>query len=178
PVVQQRLAALSKPPDEVWITSGMTYWWESTRDAVQLIRKVYPRARILVGGIYPTLAPEHALENLGADIVFKGELTAASNLPTDLSLYERAPSYAILTTSRGCPWDCNYCAARALNDGSNKIRERSPEDVLEEIEDKMQRFGIRHFGFYEDNALVLRGHLQRILELIIERGHKLELYAP
>jgi len=178
PVVQQRLKVLPEPPDEVWITSGMTYWWESTRDAIKLIREMYPHARILVGGIYPTLAPEHALANLGADIVFKGELTAASDLPTDLSLYERTPSYAILTTSRGCPWDCNYCAARALNNGSNKVRSREAEDVLAEIEDKMKRFNIRRFGFYEDNALVLRGHLQEILELIIERQHKLLLYAP
>ncbi|MBK9711406.1 MAG: radical SAM protein [Kouleothrix sp.] len=151
---------------------------ESTRDAVARIRQMYPNAHIIVGGIYPTLAPEHAVENIGADIVFKGELTAASNLPTDLSLYTQTPSYAILTTSRGCPWDCNYCAARALNNGSNKMRSRTPEDVLEEIEDKMDRFNIRRFGFYEDNALVLKGHLQEILELIIERGHKLQLYAP
>jgi hypothetical protein len=58
------------------------------------------------------------------------------------------------------------------------MRAREPEDVLEEIEYKLNTYGIRRFGFYEDNALVLRGHLQRILELIIERGLKLELYAP
>jgi radical SAM superfamily enzyme YgiQ (UPF0313 family) len=58
------------------------------------------------------------------------------------------------------------------------MRQRSPENVLEEIEEKMRLFGIRHFGFYEDNALALRGHLQSVLELIIERGHKLTLYAP
>jgi radical SAM superfamily enzyme YgiQ (UPF0313 family) len=42
----------------------------------------------------------------------------------------------------------------------------------------MKTHQVRHFGFYEDNALVLRGHLQRVLELVIEREHKLELYAP
>lgn len=174
---ERRLREL-EPPDEVWIGSIMTYWWESTRDAVALIRRVYPNARILVGGIYPTLAPEHASHNLGADIVFKGEVAEASHQWTNLDLYHTKPTYAILTTSRGCPWDCNYCAARSLNGGSNKMRSRTPEDVLDEIEDKMERFGIRHFGFYEDNALALRGHLQSVLELIIERGHKLHLYAP
>jgi radical SAM superfamily enzyme YgiQ (UPF0313 family) len=176
--VRQRLAALPEPPDEVWITSMMTYWWESTRDAVDIIREMFPKARILVGGLYPTLAPEHALKHVKADIIFKGELTAASNLWTDLSLYQHPPSYAILTTSRGCPWDCHYCAARALNNDSNKMRKREPEDVLAEIEHKMHTYNIRQFGFYEDNALALRGHLQRVLELIIERQHKLRLYAP
>jgi len=175
--VRQHMQSLDEP-DEVWICSIMTYWWESTRDAVQYVRAMFPKARIFVGGIYPTLAPEHAAENLGADVIFEGELAEASHQWTDLHLYRTSPTYAILTTTRGCPWDCNYCAARALNGGSNKMRERSPEDVLEEIEYKMREFGIRHFGFYEDNALVLRGHLQRILELIIERKLKVTLYAP
>jgi len=172
-----RLQTIAEP-DEVWISSTMTYWWESTRDAVNHIRSVFPKALIIVGGVYPTLAPNHAAEKLGADVVFVGELSEASGLSTDLSLYTNAPSYSILTTSRGCPWECSYCAARALNGGSNRMRPREPEEVLEEIEYKMKRFGIRRFGFYEDNALALRGHLQRILELIIERGLKLELYAP
>jgi radical SAM superfamily enzyme YgiQ (UPF0313 family) len=175
--VEQRLRTLD-PPDEVWVSSIMTYWWESTRDAVTLVRRVFPRAQIMVGGIYPTLAPEHAADRLGADVIFQGELAEASNQWTDFSLYKTPPSYAILATSRGCPWDCHYCAARALNGGSNKMRWREPEDVLGEIEDKMARFGVRRFGFYEDNTLVVRGHLQRILELIIERKHKLTLYAP
>jgi radical SAM superfamily enzyme YgiQ (UPF0313 family) len=177
PEVERRLLQVPEP-DEVWITSIMTYWWESTRDAVSLVRQVFPRARVIVGGIYPTLAPDHAAERLRADAVFVGELSAASELPADLSLYEKPPSYSIITTSRGCPWECHYCSARALNGGSNKMRARDPEDVLAEIEFKHREFGIRRFGFYEDNALALRGHLQQILELIIERGLKLELYAP
>jgi radical SAM superfamily enzyme YgiQ (UPF0313 family) len=176
--VRERMKAMPCP-DEVWIGSVMTYWWESTRDAVRLARELFPTARICVGGIYPTLAPEHAARSLvGADVVFVGELKGASDCRTDLSLYETAPTYAILTSSRGCPWDCNYCAARTLNGGSNKVRGREAEDVVDEIEEKMRRFGIRHFGFYEDNALVLRGHLKRILELVIERGLKITLYAP
>jgi radical SAM superfamily enzyme YgiQ (UPF0313 family) len=178
PEIQARFRQLEEP-DEVWITSIMTYWWESTRDAVREVRRTFPRARIFVGGIYPTLAPDHAQKNLiGADIVMMGELHVASDCWTDLSLYEQAPSYSILTTSRGCPWDCNYCAARSLNGGSNKVRGRDAEDVLAEMQDKISRFGIRHFGFYEDNALILRGHLQRILELVIEREMPVQLYAP
>lgn len=175
--VQKRLKALPAAPKEVWITSGMTYWWESTRDAIRKIREVFPETRIIVGGIYPTLAPEHALENLDADVVFKGELKEASQLPTDLTLYQKTPSYAILTTSRGCPWDCHYCAARTLNGGSTKVRHRDPDEVLAEIREKHQ-MGIRRFGFYEDNALIQRLNLQHILEGIIQSRLPLQLYAP
>jgi len=164
-------------PDETWITSIMTYWWESTRDVVTVAKRLFPQATVLVGGIYPTLAPEHALEHLGADLIFKGELRAASQLPTDLTLYEKPPSYAILATSRGCPWDCVYCAARTLNGGA-KVRARTTSDVLEEIQDKYTRLGIRRFGFYEDNALIHREHFIEVLEAIIALGLPLDLYAP
>jgi molybdenum cofactor biosynthesis enzyme MoaA len=176
--VFERIRSLPTP-HEVWIGSVMTYWWESTRDIVRLARQLFPKSRIYIGGIYPTLAPDHARERLPeADVVFQGELDEASNCWTDLDLYARAPSYAILTTTRGCPWDCVYCAARSLNAGSNKVRHRDVEDVLAEIEDKYHRLGIRHFGFYEDNALILRGHLQAILQRVIERGLVAKFYAP
>src|SRR4029077_7819054 len=51
-------------PDEIWITSIMTYWWESTFDAIQMFKRLYPKEKIRVGGIYPTLAPHHLLQNL------------------------------------------------------------------------------------------------------------------
>lgn len=164
-------------PDEVWISSTMTYWYAASRDVVALVKRVFPRATVLVGGIYPTLAPEHALEHLGADLIFKGELREASQLPTDLTLYGRPPSYAILATSRGCPWDCVYCGARVLNGGA-KVRARPTDDVLAEIRDKFTRLGIRRFGFYEDNALIHREHFIDVLEAIIASDLPLELYAP
>lgn len=175
--IERRLRMLVQPPDEVWISSIMTYWWESTRDLVKKVKEVFPKAEVIAGGIYPTLATQHAKERLGADLIVTGEIPEASSQWTDLRLYRKTPTYAILTTTRGCPWDCHYCAARALNGGSNKVRPRDPEDVLAEIEDKM-RLGIRRFGFYEDNALVLRGHLQEVLERIIARWGRLQLYAP
>ncbi len=174
--LESRLRSL-QPPDEIWITSIMTYWWESTRDVVALSKRLFPHATVLVGGIYPTLAPEHAASHLGADVIFKGELREASQLPTDLALYTTPPSYAILATSRGCPWDCVYCAARTLNGGA-KVRTRTTDDILDEICYKFTHLGIRRFGFYEDNALINRKHFIEVMEAIIARGLPLELYAP
>src|SRR5205823_4426784 len=54
-------------PDEVWITSIMTYWWESTRDTVRLVKRLFPKAKVRVGGIYPTLAPHHLRSALMAE---------------------------------------------------------------------------------------------------------------
>src|SRR5258708_19044981 len=67
--LERRLMEIQEP-DEIWITSIMTYWWESTRDVVALAKRLFPHATVLVGGIYPTLAPEHAASHLGADVIF------------------------------------------------------------------------------------------------------------
>ncbi len=173
----QALSALDYMPDQVYVTSIMTYWWESTRDVISLVKKVFPRSEVLVGGIYPTLCPEHAEEHTEADLVVGGEIREASDLWTDLSVYGKPPPYAVVTASRGCPYDCAHCAQRKLNGPG--VRHRSPEDVVREIVDKNERHGITRFAFYEDNILIdCKEHLEPILDLLLERNLKLYLTAP
>lgn len=176
-------------PDEIWITSIMTYWWKSTQDVIRLINEVFdsPRPTIYVGGIYPTLIPEHAEARLSEDsdvVVVPGEICdGAANSWTDMSLYrdpvyEATPSYAIITGSRGCPFNCGYCAQLKLNDGNRRVRSRTPEDVADEIEQKQRDFGVREVAFYEDNLLLHRENFLRRLEEIERRKLGLEIYAP
>jgi len=155
----------------------MTYWWQSTRDVINLVRKRFPRSEIVVGGIYPTLCPQHAEEHLGPDTtIVVGEIPEASDLSPDLSLYAKVPPYTIVTTSRGCPFNCAYCAQRAIN--GEGIRQREPEDVVEEVADKV-RLGVREFAFYEDYLLFkAESHLRKILNLLIERSLRIRIYAP
>jgi len=181
-------------PDEIWITSIMTYWWESTRDLIQLIEKVFGRhtPRILVGGVYPTLHAQHADHNLRQGtalndqdlVVVEGEIASeAANAWTDLELYRdelyaARPRYAIITGSRGCPFNCAYCAQLKLNNGQRNVRHRSPEDIADEIAEKQQKYGIREFAFYEDNLLFNRDDFLARLEAIRCRGLKISIYAP
>jgi len=107
------------------------------------------------------------------------------------------PRYAILTTTRGCPFNCAYCAQRAYNLYDNEqvraalwtgkrgqritVRTRGSDDVLREIRDKFHRYGIRQFAFYEDNFLIEQEHFRAILEGIVSdpdlRGN-VHLHAP
>ena len=89
----RRLCEERFTPEEVWITSIMTYWWESTRDVVQVALEELPQARIFIGGVYPSLAPDHAEQRIAAlapdrMTIVQGEIYAASDMPTDLSLYD------------------------------------------------------------------------------------------
>jgi hypothetical protein len=155
----------------------MTYWWQSTRDVIALLKKVFPKSEVLLGGIYPTLCPIHAEQNTETDIVVIGEIKEASDLWTDLSVYPARPEYAIITASRGCPYDCSHCGQRKINGPG--IRHRTPEDVVDEMIDKHHRYGITKFAFYEDNILLeCEKNFERILDLLLERNLRFTLSAP
>lgn len=171
------LDSIDCTPDQVYVTSTMTYWWESTRDVIDLVKNLFPKAEVLLGGIYPTLCPEHAEQNTQADLVVVGEVRGASDLWTDLSLYTDPPQYAVVTASRGCPYDCAHCAQRKLNGPG--VRHREPDDVVEEIIDKNRRYGITKFAFYEDNILLdCEENFERIVDLLMATKLRLHLSAP
>ena len=171
----------SSQPHEVWISSCMTYWWESTRDLIARCRRYFPKATILLGGIYPTLVPQHAARYCRPDVVVVGEVEEANGLWTDLSLYRKKPRYAIITASRGCPFDCSYCAQKAINRGARSVRFREPDDVVAEMKNKADRYGIRDFAFYSDFLLwKWQDYLLPILKGLAESRSKYwwRLHAP
>ena len=197
-------------PDEIWISSIMTYWWESTKDVIDVCREVFPKAVIRVGGIYPTLIPDHALSKLGLrdplhlqgrqldplapdqmvnDIVVSATIPDANPLSLALDLYQedgvgepernaKLPEYTILTTSRGCPFKCSYCAANVLNEG-RRVWVRDAELGYREVKHRFSQ-GIREFCFYEDNLLLGKENFLELIRMIGDdpdlRG--IELFAP
>jgi hypothetical protein len=168
------------PPQEIYIASVMSYWWESTRDLVVRLRRLLgKKPRIIVGGIYPSITPEHAARYTGADIVVAGEVPEANDLWTDLTVYRKKPTYAIITPSRGCPYNCHYCAAKTINNGIQQVRFRSVDDIFAEMRDKYERFGIRDFAFYADFLLIrYQDNLIPLLRKIVEAKIPWRLYAP
>ena len=63
----------------------------------------------------------------------------------------QAYPYAAMITSRGCNAMCTYCPCSRLWKGP--WRERSPENVLEEMKDVFHRFQIRHFIMEDDQFM-------------------------
>jgi len=171
----------ASPPDEVWISATMTYWWESTRDLVGRLRRRWGDGKplILLGGIYPSIAPDHAARYVQPDIVVQGEVTEANDLWPDLSLYDTPPSYAIVTPARGCPFNCAYCAQRTINAGRSRVAYRTTEDIVGEIHHAQDTYGIKDFAFYADFLLWQHEEcLQPLLKTLINDGRFYRFYAP
>lgn len=91
-----------------------------------------------------------SLYNFKVDVPGKGKLPAAN-----------------VMTSRGCPFDCNFCAT-PVNWG-RKVRGIDAEKVIEEIELLMDRYGAQVIWFYDDTLNYNPKRLERICDMMIER---------
>ena len=57
--------------DAVLIQTTMSYWYPGIREVIEDVRDLHPSAKIILGGVYTTLCPEHA-GSLGADLIIEG----------------------------------------------------------------------------------------------------------
>lgn len=81
-----------------------------------------------------------------------------------------------MITSRGCPHSCTFCSAITL--WGKTWRERSAENVLEEIESLVNVYGVKELSFEDDNLSLDLERLEKICTGIIERKFKLKWNTP
>ena len=187
-----------RPPDLILVTALMTYWYPGLQETIKIIRLVWPQTPIVLGGIYARLCPDHARQFSGADYVaidpaeknllsivqkFTGLSTTPAFDPGDLDSYpypaldlQNQIGYVPLLTSRGCPFNCAYCASRLLEP---RRLLRSPASVVEEIKFWHAKYGQREFVLYDDAFLVnAEQHAVPILEEIINANLKVRFHTP
>jgi len=75
------------------------------------------------------------------------------------------PPFALVSTTRGCPYACTFCAY-----GKTKCRERSIESVINELKALKQRFNIKSFLFFDDTISIKGGRVEELGKRMIEEG--------
>jgi radical SAM superfamily enzyme YgiQ (UPF0313 family) len=184
-------------PDLIFITSMMTYWYPGVFEVIRLVKRLMPDVPVVIGGNYVTLCREHAL-SLGADVTVSGEgekyispllKTLLGDELSDIPDRHHLDSYPYpafdllplkdqlpILTSRGCPYQCKYCASFLLNEG---FKRRDPIRVVDEIAYWNSHFGIRHFSFYDDALLVHPEELSiPMLSEIIRKQLPCQFHCP
>ena len=63
--------------------------------------------------------------------------------------WQTKKNYAALSLSRGCRFACTFCAHRFIG---NRVRRRSPDNIIEELELLYHKHGVRQFEF-NDSAI-------------------------
>jgi len=181
-------------PQVILMTSSMTFRWHSVRDCIALTKEVFPDFPVVLGGIYATLAYEHALQNSGADFVIQGPgeakaLSLVNNLtgnprqmpnPKPFWAFDLLPAYkrsfAMLLTSYGCTRNCAHCASRLLYGG---YKRRDTGEVFAEIDDRYNRHGVREFHLYDDDLLEdSQNHFELWAKEAIRRFPKARFHVP
>jgi len=191
--------------------------------AVECARRCNPKKPIIIGGGYPTLYPETAMQETMADygVIGEGEVSllkiinkifsvenqefnklfpgsgqylyweleklkkvVSNSLIDNLDLIpfpewdllnvrefiSKHPEKSIYClTSRGCPFKCIYCSTFMA--WGRSVRNRSAEDVLNEIDWTYKHFGIKHINFVDDNMIIDRNRINNILQGIIDRNY-------
>lgn len=98
--------------------------------------------------------------------------------------YPRAPHGAVvrgfpvgvMVTSRGCPFECTFCAAPRFCDRT--IRFRTPENVVAEIDYLMKNFNISEVHFEDDNFTLNADNVKKFCRLLIEKNIKIHWACP
>ena len=153
---------------------------------------------VVIGGIHVSMLPEEAanyansvvigeVESCWAELindfengemkkVYKGEKLSLDNIPQiDFSIFH--PDYYVgsTLTTRGCPFDCEFCTVTSFNGG--KYRMRPVENVLDEIEKIPQE----RFFFIDDNIIgyskASKRHAAAIFQGMIDRGIKKQWWS-
>ena len=84
--------------------------------------------------------------------------------------------YTLVMTSRGCPHNCIFCSNHIVM--GKAWRGRSPENVVDEIEEVVSTYGIQQVDFVDENMTLKKKRVENICDLIVERGLDIEWYVP
>lgn len=119
-------------------------------------------------GVIINNKPRKLIENLD-ELPFPNYDLLDPNLKKYKGRAKRLPSAPILT-SRGCPYQCIYCNKSIFG---NIFRARSPENVLKEIEELMDKFEIKQLDILDDNFSLNPKRAEKICDMLIERDFDL-----
>ncbi len=79
---------------------------------------------------------------------------------------EKYKRYNIIT-SRGCSFNCSYCASKVIF--KRRVRYRSPKSVVDEMEYLLQNYGRKHFWFSDDTFISNPKYTDSLLDELRKR---------
>lgn len=92
----------------------------------------------------------------------------------DNSIYRRPDNgkvQAVVKVARGCPFHCFFCLATPVSGA--KVRTRSPENIVAELKECVEKYNIKNFLFWSDIFNFDREWTLELCQKIIESGLKI-----
>ena len=197
-IVNENMLGRDIPLDQLdadfLLLSLLTPTAERGYELARTFRGLNPEGRIIIGGIHPSFMPEEALawadhvvtgegEQVIVDLLRYGsedkivagprlrDLDIAPIPDFDLLVKGKKLRITPVITSRGCPYDCNFCAVTEMF--GRGYRTHSLERILEELE----RVPTRQVFFYDDNFAANPKRTHALLDEMLRRDLKLKWTA-
>lgn len=76
--------------------------------------------------------------------------------------YSKNRLSTVICSSRGCPYNCCFCATAVMWD--RKVRYRSAENLIAEIEDCIENFGIHEYRFSDELFTVNKSRTIKLMQ--------------
>lgn len=92
----------------------------------------------------------------------------------DNNIYRRPDNNKVQATikvSRGCPFHCFFCLATPVSGA--KVRRRSPENIVAEIRECVEKYNIKNFLFWSDIFNIDKDWTMKLCQAIIDSGLKI-----
>ncbi|UCG53881.1 MAG: cobalamin-dependent protein [Dehalococcoidia bacterium] len=93
----------------------------------------------------------------------------------NLKLYHSTPTKKVsggesstpMLTGRGCPYNCIYCISNLI--WQRRYRVRSPQNIVDEIEECVNKYNLTEFNFHDDAFTFLEDHVINVCKEIQRR---------
>jgi len=165
------------------------------RELMAKVREIFPGTKIIAGGIHPSLLPEEFMDladhvvtgeaetviidliegKYSEKVVQGGKLKNLDELPLVnyklIQDYEKMDIIPVMT-SRGCPFDCNFCTVTKVF--GRKFRVQSVDRVIKELKNALSCFSTNRIFFYDDNFTANKKRTVELMDAIIKE--KLDIY--
>ncbi|MBZ0253506.1 MAG: radical SAM protein, partial [Candidatus Methylomirabilis sp.] len=93
----------------------------------------------------------------------------------DWHIFGMRKPYITMITPRGCPFDCTFCTSPVI--WGHKVRRRSVDNVLAEIDHEVETNGVRYIGFKDDIFGTSVEWTREFCEKLIARPYKVRWSA-
>ncbi|MBN2545854.1 MAG: radical SAM protein [Spirochaetes bacterium] len=201
-ILKQLTMKINKP-DLILMTSQMTYWYKGVFEFIDVLKKIYPDVKIILGGTYARLCREHAVKYSKADHVFNNDISEIINFISQIFnnnkifefykkkfsdqrylLFQVYPFYECYSnndflpflTSVGCVYSCKYCASRLLYP---HIIEKKSIDMINELTFYINKYNVKDISFYDDALLINKNsRVIPFLKFIIENKININFHTP
>ena len=80
-----------------------------------------------------------------------------------------------IISSRGCPFECNYCASKLI--WTRAVRFRSATNVVAEIMDRHKKLGITNFSFHDDTFTLKKKYVEEFCALVLNLNFRISWHC-